>query len=118
MSWILLPEHVPERNSPILIHIPFLVVYFRRTFGGWHHDNLRRAVEKRHVGTLQFIAKVNRKRDGSRIRHLLATRDGITTTRRAPPRSAVFGVWSTVKTYPRLACYSEIHKQTAATRDG
>src|ERR1041384_732332 len=103
MTWILFPEHVSERNSPILIHIPLLVVYFRGAFGGWHHDDFRSAVEKRHVGSLQFVTKANRKRDRSRIRHLLATRNGITTTLRAPC-TGLFGfpLRSTVKAYPRL----------------
>src|ERR1043166_9200323 len=118
MTWILFPEHVSERNSPILIHIPLLVVEFRSAFGRRHHDDFRRAVEKRRVGPLQFVTKMNRKRDRSRISHLLATRNGITAARSAP-RTRLFGFFfrSTVKAYPGLPCNHEIHRQAAATRD-
>src|ERR1043165_5586996 len=116
MTGVLFPEHVAERNSPILIHIPLLVI--QAGFGRRHHDDFRGAVEERHVSALQFITKVNRKRDRSRIRHLLAARNGITTTRGAP-RTRLFGFpfRSTVEAYPRFPGNHEIHRHTAATRD-
>src|SRR5689334_273578 len=118
VTWILFPEHVSERNSPILIYVPLHVLHFGCAFVVWHHHDFRGAVEKRHVRPLQFVTKVNRKRDRSRRRALLAAGNGITATRRAPPRAALFGFRSTVKTYPRLAGDREIHRQTAAARDG